>query len=96
MKSLRSGEKIIDSYLLNCKYGKANLVLTNFQIMIENSRGIILELEHKEVVDLRLIDSKSVKMSWMEGVNSYYFTFKSDEASKIAYNYALVRQNCSG
>lgn len=95
MKSLRVGEKIMDSYLLNCKYGKANLVLTNFQMMIENSRGVILAVEHGDVLDLLLIDSKSIKISWMEGVNICHFTFKSDRASKIAYDYAAIKQNCT-
>jgi hypothetical protein len=92
MKSLRTGETIMNSYLIHCKYGKSNLVLTNFQIMIENFNGLVLSLEYSEISDLQLIDLKLVRISWMEGENLYHLSIKSDMASKIIHDYAIAKQ----
>lgn len=94
MKSLLAGEQLRETFAINCKFGKSTLYISNLGIMIENSKGIILELDHSSIVSLQPFDKKSVKIVWKEIGSTYDFVFNYEKPTGLTAKYKTIKDDC--
>lgn len=87
MKSLVAGEQIKETVTINCKFGRSTLYLSNKILMIENSRGMILELDYLAILSIQPIKKKLLKIVWREENHVYDFVFNYEKPEELATKY---------
>ncbi len=93
MKSLLAGEQIKEIFAINCKFGRSTFYISNFGILVENSNGVILELDHNSILSLQPIDKKSIKIIWKESNNAYDFVFNYERPAEITAKYKNIHKD---
>ncbi len=59
--------------------------------MIENSHGVILELDHASVLGMRQFGKKHIKVVWREDNNIYDFVFECEQPAELASKYNTIQ-----
>jgi hypothetical protein len=93
MKSLLAGEQIRKTFVINCKFGRSTIYMSNFGVLVENSKGIILELDHSSILSLQQFDKKSVKIAWGENNSVYEFIFNHERPSDLTATYKTIHDD---
>lgn len=64
-----AGEKVSETFLIKCKFGKGILYVTNFRVLTEiNKKGLILDLNYNEFNDMLVTRTNSIRFSWTENI----------------------------
>jgi hypothetical protein len=50
VKSLLAGEKILETFSADSKFGRCAMYVTNFGLSLESNAGLVLSLDHDEVL----------------------------------------------
>jgi hypothetical protein len=93
MKSLRAGEVIREMIAINCRFGKSALYISNFGIMIENSKGAVLVLDYSSILSLQPVDKKTIKVIWTENENTYDFVFSYENLADLTAKYKAAHED---
>jgi hypothetical protein len=93
MKSLLAGEQLREVFTINCKFGRSTLYISNLGIMIENSTGVVLDLEHISILSLQQFDKKSIKIVWVEKNHMFDFVFYCESPSEIARKFSSIKED---
>jgi hypothetical protein len=91
VKSFCAGEYARDTFTINCKYGRSVLYITNFGIMVENSHGVILELDHASVFGMQQSGKKHLKVVWNEDGIAHGFVFECTQPAQIESRYNVIQ-----
>lgn len=67
--------------------------MSNFGVLVENSKGVILELDHSSILSLQQFDKKSAKIVWSENDNVYEFIFNHERPYDLTATYKIIHDD---
>jgi hypothetical protein len=94
MKSLLAGEKILATFAAASKFGACTIYMTNFGLAIENgSSGLILSLEHGEILSYLPIDKHSTRLVWSENKSLSELVIRCNKPEIACSMYRQIKQD---
>ncbi len=93
MKSLLAGEYLKETVSVKCRFGSSTLYLSNLGIMIENHKGVVLDLEHNSILSLQPFGKKFIKIVWREDYETYDFVFSYERPAELAVKYKTIQKD---
>lgn len=94
MKSLLAGEKILETFSADSKFGKCTICVTNFGLSLENNAfGLFLSLEHNEILSCLPINKNSARMSWVENQTVFEFVIRCEKPETFCRKYRQIKDD---
>jgi len=94
VKSLLSGEKILESFQVGSKFGTCIMYMTNLGLSIENNRsGMILNLEHGEILSCLPVGKHATRLIWAENQSSSELILHSDKPELVCSKYRQIQED---
>lgn len=94
MKSLSLGEEVLAIFPTGSKFGTCTMYMTNFGIAIETNRsGLILSLNHSEILSYLQIGKHSTRLTWEEGKSFSELILQCDTPELICAKYRQIRDD---
>lgn len=93
MISLQQGEKLLQEFEIDCKYGRRSLLyVTNYSIAVEAPfAGMILHIDKKSVAGLTYSKNRC-RLWWTENNGRFHLDFvckKADQLSSLVMNHEV-------
>ncbi|MFY9301253.1 MAG: hypothetical protein WAO91_08705 [Candidatus Nitrosotenuis sp.] len=94
MKSLLAGEKILATFPAASKFGACTVYLTNLGLAVENNRsGLVLTLEHGEILSYLPIDKHSTRLVWSENQSLSELIIRCNKPDITCSMYRQIKQD---